>query len=427
MRCFVYRHQVRFDDTMAYGSHHFLTNFRFQCAAREALLFLADPDGTDPWVEGLAPVELLTQQGYARNLNPVRLGDRVAVLMTCDELGFGSFRLCFRAVAADARPVTCGYQVIVVIDKAGRQVAAVPEFIRRWLVECRERAGLDFAAATLRGGQELREVFPEALCARAAAMAADREPLPEPPFATFDDGEAAAGRLALVCPGQGSYDPEFLAGAAGLDWARRLVAEAGSQAAARAGVRFRLLGPDGGDRAARVYREQLGIYLGAVVAGRLLRERHGEPALVLGHSVGEVAALALAGAITPEAGLRIIIERTRALLGHAPADGGLLAVEASRSELAPALADGAAGFLAVVNHPRQAVVAGTGGQLAALEGRFAGARCRRVAADFPFHSPLLAPAVAPFAAALAGLGWGPPRVPVRSPMERGDWQPEWHL
>ena len=33
MRCFVHRNQNHFDDPMAYGSHHFLTNFRFQRAA----------------------------------------------------------------------------------------------------------------------------------------------------------------------------------------------------------------------------------------------------------------------------------------------------------------------------------------------------------------------------------------------------------
>jgi 3-oxoacyl-(acyl-carrier-protein) synthase/acyl-CoA thioesterase FadM/NAD(P)-dependent dehydrogenase (short-subunit alcohol dehydrogenase family) len=426
MRAFIHRHQIHFDDTMAYGSHHFLTNFRFQCGAREALLFRADSDGTDPWTKGLQGVELLTQQGYARNLAPVGLGDRVAVLMTCDELGFGSFRLCFRVVSTDARPVTCGYQVIVVIDKSTRQVTAVPEFIRRRLEEISEPAGWDFAALTLRGGKALKGVFPNGLCERAAAIGAGREPLPELPFAAFEDGEADRGRLALVCPGQGSYDRAFLAEVGRLDRFGRLVAEAESRVATRLGAGFRLF-TDSRERAGRFYREQLGIYLGAVAAGQLLRERYGEPALVVGHSVGEVAALVLADVLTPESGLRVILERTRALLEHGPADGSLLAVEAPRADLVPKLADGAAGFLAVVNHMRQSVVAGTAEQLAVLEGRLAGVRSRRVAAEFPFHSPLLWPAVGPLATALADLRWGPPRVPVRSPMERGDWRPEWHL
>jgi hypothetical protein len=36
MSFFTIPYQIHFEDTMAYGSHHYLTNFRFQCAAHEA-------------------------------------------------------------------------------------------------------------------------------------------------------------------------------------------------------------------------------------------------------------------------------------------------------------------------------------------------------------------------------------------------------
>ena len=39
MNYFATDYTIHFDDTMAYGSHHFLTAFKFQCAAREALLY----------------------------------------------------------------------------------------------------------------------------------------------------------------------------------------------------------------------------------------------------------------------------------------------------------------------------------------------------------------------------------------------------
>src|SRR5262249_34054476 len=38
-RFYAITYPIRFEDTMAYGSHHFLTNFRFQCAVRESLFF----------------------------------------------------------------------------------------------------------------------------------------------------------------------------------------------------------------------------------------------------------------------------------------------------------------------------------------------------------------------------------------------------
>ena len=39
MAYFATEYTIHFDDTMAYGSHHFLTAFKWQCASREAFLF----------------------------------------------------------------------------------------------------------------------------------------------------------------------------------------------------------------------------------------------------------------------------------------------------------------------------------------------------------------------------------------------------
>ena len=39
MSYFAMPYRVLFHDTMAYGSHHFMTNFKFQCVIREHLLF----------------------------------------------------------------------------------------------------------------------------------------------------------------------------------------------------------------------------------------------------------------------------------------------------------------------------------------------------------------------------------------------------
>ena len=113
---------------MAYGSHHFLTNFKLQCLAREALLFLREKGGGEPWRKQLEGVELLTQQGYARNLRPVGLGDWLSILLSAEKLSYGSFRLCFRVVTEDGSPVTCGFQTIVCIGDGGA-VVRTPTFI----------------------------------------------------------------------------------------------------------------------------------------------------------------------------------------------------------------------------------------------------------------------------------------------------------
>ena len=69
---------------MAYGTHHYLTNFRFQCVGRETLLFDILPD-THPHARAeLDELILLTREGYTRNLAPVRLGEKVGILMTAE-------------------------------------------------------------------------------------------------------------------------------------------------------------------------------------------------------------------------------------------------------------------------------------------------------------------------------------------------------
>ena len=85
MYYFAAAYTIHFDDTMAYGSHHFLTSFKFQCFARESFLFgeqIFDVAGVREALDG---IHLLTADAYARNLNPAALGDRVAILLTIEQ------------------------------------------------------------------------------------------------------------------------------------------------------------------------------------------------------------------------------------------------------------------------------------------------------------------------------------------------------
>ena len=79
MSFFATPYTIHFDDTMAYGSHHFLTGFKFQCAARESLLYgdlIFDKPGVR---EALDTIQLFTADAYSRNLSPTFLGDRVVI------------------------------------------------------------------------------------------------------------------------------------------------------------------------------------------------------------------------------------------------------------------------------------------------------------------------------------------------------------
>src|SRR6516162_8696981 len=106
MAFFAMPYRVLFDDTMAYGSHHFLTNFKFQCTVREHFYFtqIADVNPDDKELENLV---LLTQEGYSRNLAPVLVGGRVGLLLSIEDHTRSSVRMCFRAVREDGKPVCC--------------------------------------------------------------------------------------------------------------------------------------------------------------------------------------------------------------------------------------------------------------------------------------------------------------------------------
>ncbi|OWJ56740.1 type I polyketide synthase [Inquilinus limosus] len=128
------------------------------------------------------------------------------------------------------------------------------------------------------------------------------------------------------------------------------------------------------------------------------------PAMVIGHSVGEVAAALAAGAVSPDQALRIIHWRSRCqeqLRGLGTMAVLMLGRDEAEAALAEAGLDGV--VVAAVNSPACVTVSGPGGQIEAL---LKLAKQRRVAAqrvgvDYPFHSPLAAPIEAPLRAALA--------------------------
>ncbi|MEE4542460.1 SDR family NAD(P)-dependent oxidoreductase [Streptomyces sp. V4-01] len=132
------------------------------------------------------------------------------------------------------------------------------------------------------------------------------------------------------------------------------------------------------------------------------------PSAVLGHSLGEITAATVAGVFTLEDAVRAVTARSRALQDTPP--GGMLAVAASRDDVAPFLTGGVR--LAVVNGPRQVVVAGPAEELvetgAAL--RRAGLASRALRTTHASHAPVAAPAVPAFAQALRGMRLSAPVV-----------------
>nr|AQW44892.1 polyketide synthase [Corallococcus coralloides] len=141
-----------------------------------------------------------------------------------------------------------------------------------------------------------------------------------------------------------------------------------------------------------------------------------EPQAVVGHSMGEVAAAHVAGALSLEDAARIICVRSR-LVKRASGQGGMAVVELSADEARDALR-GYEGRLAVgaVNGPRSRVLSGDREALAEVLARLekAGVFCRWVKVDYASHSPQMEPLRAELLRLLADVRPVREKVPLYS-------------
>ncbi|WP_293996513.1 type I polyketide synthase [Sphaerotilus sp.] len=120
-----------------------------------------------------------------------------------------------------------------------------------------------------------------------------------------------------------------------------------------------------------------------------------QPQAVLGHSVGEITAAAVAGAITPEAALRFAAERG-ALMQRLPT-GAMLAVACGVAEVRDVLqACGADLSIAAINGPRALTLSGTPQAVATAADMLAarGLRHSRLDVTRAFHSAMMDPILA---------------------------------
>jgi [acyl-carrier-protein] S-malonyltransferase len=162
---------------------------------------------------------------------------------------------------------------------------------------------------------------------------------------------------------------------------------------------------------------QPALYFTGVALARILR-RHGfEPAATAGHSVGEYAALTAAGAIEPEAGIRAVVERGRAMAEAAPAGtSSMIAVLGLAPDKVEAALIGIPDvWPANYNTPTQVVVGGTKLGLERAGDRLRQSGARRVIplnVSAAFHTMLMEPAADRLRSVLDTLPWQEPAVPV---------------
>ncbi len=137
-----------------------------------------------------------------------------------------------------------------------------------------------------------------------------------------------------------------------------------------------------------------------------------KPASMIGHSVGEYVAACLAGVLSLEDALSLVARR--GALVQALPGGAMLAVRQPESEVLPLLNSELA--VAAINSPSLCVVAGPYDAIAELEKELGSRRVavRHLPTSHAFHSPMMEPALAPFAEMLGQVDFSEPQIPYVS-------------
>jgi phthiocerol/phenolphthiocerol synthesis type-I polyketide synthase E len=185
-----------------------------------------------------------------------------------------------------------------------------------------------------------------------------------------------------------------------------------------------VLHASGGDSRAAAELARMGVgqpalFVVELALAALWRRWGVAPVAVVGHSAGAYAAACVAGVLSLEDALALVVERSR-ILERLPA-GAMLAVPLPEAEVAAMLAGGDLS-LAAVNGPAQCVVSGPAASVAALDARLraGGVEGRRLRISTAAHSSLVDPFVAPFRERVAAAELREPAIPFLSDAT-GEW------
>lgn len=140
-----------------------------------------------------------------------------------------------------------------------------------------------------------------------------------------------------------------------------------------------------------------------------------KPDLCAGHSLGEISALTVAGAIEFEEAIPFVLERARLMSENVP-DGGMAAVIGMDSrDIEPLLCEGTQ--IANFNGPEQTIISGATASLESSIKVLKAQGARRVLSlqvSGPFHSHYMKPAAKILEKRLATMRISSPKIPVLS-------------
>ena len=245
----------------------------------------------------------------------------------------------------------------------------------------------------------------------------------QPNVVTGSVGSGVSRQPVWVFSGQGSQWPGMGSGLLGAvpDFASAL-AEVDELVAAESGFSV-LEVVRRGEPVSGCGRVQPVLFALQVALAAAWRSHGVEPVGVVGHSMGEVAAAVVAGALSLPEGVRVICRRS-ALLERIAGNGAMASVELDAETVEAEIAEADTGpeahsrpvSVAVLAAPGSTVVAGdmarVHGMVEAWEAR--GVPASAIAVDVASHSPQVDPLLEDLRAALDGLSPRPPRVPFYS-------------
>ncbi|MFJ5833581.1 amino acid adenylation domain-containing protein [Streptomyces sp. NPDC093089] len=344
----------------------------------------------------------------ATELRPWTVPDGVPRRAGVSALGVGgtNAHVVLEEYAEAARPVSglaaaSGFPVLVPVS--ARDAEALPEYagrVRDHLRRHPEKRAAD-VAATLALGRPHRS-------ARTTAVGRDAEELARSLGEPAAAPTAPLGPVAFAFSGQGSARRGMAAGLyraypaarSTIDRCARLFADEQG-----GGDLLSLLldrgapeesGAVAGDAVWPTRTAQAALFTHQAALADAWRAAGVRPALLLGHSVGEYAALYAAGGLSLEDGLRLTAARGHLMQADA-VPGGMLAVRTDGAT-AERVARATGAVVAAVNGPRAIVLAGTSEVLARTAERLdaEGLRWKALPVDRAFHSPTMEPVLEEF-------------------------------
>ncbi|GAB1313853.1 hypothetical protein MFIFM68171_04063 [Madurella fahalii] len=165
---------------------------------------------------------------------------------------------------------------------------------------------------------------------------------------------------------------------------------------------------------------QLGLVSFEMALARLWASWGIKPSVVLGHSLGEYAALEVAGVLSASDAIYLVGSRAKLLVDKCTAGThAMLAAQGSVETVTEALGAKARGVnIACINGPRETVLSGEAGQMDEIAQLLTGAgfKCTQLRVPFAFHSAQVEPILDEFEKLAEAVQFKTPKVPIISPL-----------